>query len=124
MIALAWVAAVLVVLGGLQLLGRLIQGTTTDHRPPGPLIELTSRRRPTIQPLDVDVLESLVGDGLLSDSHLERNLLPLLQQMAADSPGPRVVIDRPGRRRSRWLEETLTELEASWGLDTSRGQGD
>lgn len=117
MTGFAWVAAGLVVATGLQLLARLVQHVSADHRPPGRLIELSRRQRPTIQPLDLDVLESMVSDGLLSDSHLDRNLLPFLDRLAAGSPGPAVTIGRPGRRqRSRWLADAIDQLEASWGV--------
>jgi hypothetical protein len=110
-------AALLLMALGAQVLARYVQRYGTDLQSPGPLVELRRARLPTIQPADFDRIEGIVSDGLLSDSHLDRQLLPLLRDLARRAPGEPVRIERPGRRgRAGWLDETLTDLEAAWGI--------
>ena len=75
----ALICAAVVVFGiAIQSLARYVQRFGTDLRSPGPLIELRRTHVPTVQPADFDRLEGIVGDALVSDSHLDRQLLPLL----------------------------------------------
>ncbi|MDA3040515.1 MAG: hypothetical protein O3C27_13500 [Actinomycetota bacterium] len=109
--------ALLVIAIGVQVLARYVQRFGTDHRQPGPLIELRRMQLPTLQPADFEELEGIVSDGLVSDSHLDRQLLPLLRRLGATAPGGALAIERPGRRgRAAWLDDSLTRLERAWGL--------
>ena len=109
--------ALLLIPLGVQVLARYVQRFGTDLRPPGPLVELRRTHLPTLQPADFEQTEGLVTDGLVSDSHLDRQLLPLLRDLGATAPGGPVAIERPARRgRAAWLDETLSRLEQAWGL--------
>lgn len=119
MIVAAISVALLLLAFGVQVLARYVQHLGTDLRSPGPLVELRRTSVPTIQPADFDRLEGIVADGLLSDAHLDRRLLPLLRDLAQRSPGEPVIVERPRRRgRGSWLDQTLTDLEASWDVRT------
>lgn len=116
MTELAVAVAVLLSAAALQMLARLVQARSTDLRSPGPLIDVRHHRQPTVRPLDFDQLEGVVADGLGSDTHMARNLLPLLDGLAAAAPGE-VTVKRPGRLgKGRWLADTLDDLERAWGI--------
>ncbi len=118
MIVAAVIVAVLVLGFGTQVLARYVQRFGTDLRSAGPLVELRRAEVPTIQPADMDRLEGMVADGLLSDSHLRRDLLPLLQDLAADATRGPVTIEAPSRLgRANWLARTLDDLEDGWGIE-------
>lgn len=118
MIVAGIVIAFLLIAFGTQVLARYVQRFGTDLRGSGPLVELKRTEVPTIQPADFDKLEALVSDGLLSDSYLQRELLPLLRGLALEAPKGPVVIETPGRLgRGAWLGRTLEELEAAWEID-------
>ncbi len=115
MVAAVSLALILVALG-VQVLARYLQRFGTDLRRPGPLVELRRTYLPTLQPADFEHLEGLVADGLVSDAHLDRQLLPLLRELGSNAPGGAVAVERPGRRgRAAWLDDTLTRLEDAWG---------
>lgn len=123
MIVAALVVAFLVIAFGTQVLARYVQRHGTDLRGSGPLVELRRTEVPTIQPADFDKLEALVSDGLLSDSHLNRDLLPFLRNLAAQAPKGPVTIETPGRLgRNAWLSRTLDDLEAAWEVSTPEAQ--
>ncbi len=116
MVAAVSLALLLVALG-VQVLARYVQRFGTDLRPPGPLVELRRTHLPTLQPADFEQLEGLVADGLVSDAHLDRQLLPMLRELGTNAPGGPVAVERPSRRgRAAWLDETITRLEQAWGL--------
>ena len=118
MMVAAIAAAVLAIGFGTQVLARYVQRHGTDLRSAGPLVELRRTEVPTIQPADFDRLEGLVSDGLLSDSYMSRELLPLLRSLGAAAPKGPVSIETPKRLgRSAWLVRTLEELEAAWAID-------
>ncbi len=114
----ALICAAVVLFGiGIQSLARYVQRFGTDLRSPGPLIELRRTHVPTVQPADFDRLEGIVSDALVSDSHLDRQLLPLLRELGQHAPLGTVTIERPARRgRAGWLDQTLTELEQAWEI--------
>lgn len=115
MIVAALVVAFLTVTFGTQVLARYVQRHGTDLRGSGPLVELRRSEVPTIQPADFDKLEALVSDGLLSDSYLQRDLLPFLRHLGAEAPKGPVAIETPGRLgRAAWLSRTLDDLELAW----------
>lgn len=123
MIVAALVVAFLVIAFGTQVLARYVQRYGTDLRGSGPLVELRRTEVPTIQPADFDKLEALVSDGLLSDSYLNRDLLPFLRHLAVEAPKGPVAIETPGRLgRNAWLGRTLDDLEAAWGVSLPEDQ--
>jgi len=116
------VALVMVAVGilafGTQVIARYVQRFGTDLRSAGALVELHRSEVPTIQPADIDRLEGVVSDGLLSESHLRRDLLPMLESLGARAPRGAVSIESPGRLgKAAWLSRTLEELEDAWSIE-------
>ncbi|MDH4075819.1 MAG: hypothetical protein OEY41_01990 [Acidimicrobiia bacterium] len=107
---------VVLALAGLALSG-LVRQLQVDARRPGALIERPDSRAAVVRPPELEAMQRLVGDSITSEATAERQLGPVLAQLARQAPGGRVTVEPPpGRDRRRWIAETLAALEAGWGI--------
>lgn len=115
MIVAGLIVAAVALLFQIQLLAQYLQRFNTDLRSAGPLVEIRPAAVPSIQPPDLDRLERLVADALVSDTYVDRELVPLLEQLRETAPTEVPELERPSRMgRSAWLNRSLDSLEWAW----------
>ncbi|MEZ5407463.1 MAG: hypothetical protein R2761_05510 [Acidimicrobiales bacterium] len=112
---------VVLALAGLALSG-LIRHLQVDARRPGGLIDRPDQRAAVVRPPELEAMERLVGDSITSEATAQRQLGPVLAELGRQAPGGRVTVEPPpGRDRRRWVAQTLTALEAAWGVAADGG---
>lgn len=115
------IAAIVVIVVGVQLTARQMQHYPVNSRGAGSLIDTTRERTLRVTPVELETMRSVVTESLSSQAVAASKLEPLLDELLDNAPGTSnadAAERRTGRRaRSRQLDVVLTSLEEAWRVD-------